>query len=206
MVVPTFTWTLCAMIQSGEYIFSSQWAKKNVHFDMTSAETLWMMMHDCSIVTPNDVAALVFGRADPGDTEYDGVDFDMAVRRAQDMRANRTEEELDFGTVPSIQMSQTHSRAMIDSDGYMTLSTPLVGSLSNPRPPIMELSSQTRNLLSRKRRRAEVAADIGESPLDFVVDDFSSPAIKQGENDTEPEKSASDSEQSEQEENGFVRL
>jgi len=173
MVVPTFTWMLTAMLQSGEYIFGSMWAKMNVRYDQESAEALWSMMHCPGAVKPGDVSALMFGRGDPGDVEYDGVSFELAARRAQEVRADRAEAELEFGELAQVTISRTQPAARPDSEGYMAFNTPAVGTLANPRAPIRELSAQTRGLLARKRQRTLLHSDIGTPPLDDGEEDDS---------------------------------
>ena len=164
ITVPTLAWTLTAMINTGEFVFSSQWAKRNVTFSMTAAETLWRIMHMPEAITCNDVCALVFDRAYPGDNVYDGVDYAAAMRTAEATRTERAEDELEFGRQAAVSMSTTHAQALVESEEYMSFETRRMGSLSNPRPPVRELSPSVRAALTRKRARNAAAAEIGAMP------------------------------------------
>ena len=63
--------------------------------------------------------------ADPGDTKYDGMDYATAFRGAQEQRAFRAENELEFVVQEAFSVSSAHAAFMAEGNGFVSFNAPL---------------------------------------------------------------------------------
>lgn len=178
---PTATMTITYMINSGDYTLAPIFAERPL-YNLHNMESLWRLMHFPHEASSADLAAILYGRGDPGDEIYGEQSFAEAARSAQEERAARLdhfEETFEDLQVPTT-MSRTLSAARKESEGYIPLETakgtsrpldmtpPMVGSLACPRVPFEGLSPGARNLMQRKRLRLDLERDLGLKAGDSV--------------------------------------
>lgn len=157
---PKITQIITFMIQSGQYIFSSIWTKRNAKIELIKSELLWKSVFEYNDMNASEISNIMFGVTDPGDDTYGSFNFHEAQAFVMEeqyeenghLKEKNMEEgtwELDSNPAPNfmpLKNMSRHDQIQMEQKRLQ-------------KSPIRHVSSWTKQWLQEKRKTQQPLSD-----------------------------------------------